>query len=78
MTTERLLTPAGVPLDDKGVAPDVLFEQTPASVGCRSLDIVGADDRCGPRSFADDGQLARALAVLDEPVVAAKDAVPWP
>jgi len=78
MTTERLLTPAGVPLDGKGVAPDVLFEQAPASVGCRSLDIVGPDGRCGPRSFADDGQLARALAVLDEPVVAAKDAVPGP
>lgn len=74
MTTERLLTPAGAPLDGKGVAPDVPFEQTPASVRCRTLDIVGADGRCAPRSLAEDGQLARALELLDEPVVAAKDA----
>ncbi|MGE0697772.1 MAG: S41 family peptidase [Hyphomicrobiaceae bacterium] len=74
MATGRLVTPDGTALDPKGLAPAVVVEQTPASSMCRSIDIADAAEagRCRPRTIAEDGQLARALALLDEAVVAAK------
>ncbi len=79
LTTERLLTPAGAPIDGKGLVPSVVFEQAPVASRCRSLDIedAGYPGRCVPRSLAQDGQLARAIALLGEPVVAAEQ-VPAP
>jgi carboxyl-terminal processing protease len=73
ITTERMLTPAGAPIDGKGLLPDMVVEQTPAHHRCRSLDVESATQpgRCVPRSFAEDGQLARAISLLGEPIVAA-------
>ena len=77
ITTSRLLTPAGAPLEGKGVVPDVVFDQLPAAPACRTLDAAvrtGGPRACAPRTVAEDGQLGRAIGLLDEPVVAAKDA----
>jgi carboxyl-terminal processing protease len=73
ITTERMLTPAGAPIEGKGLSPDLVVEQTPAMHRCRSLDIESTTQpgRCVPRSLAEDGQLARAVALLGEPIVAA-------
>ncbi len=74
LTTGRLLTPAGAAIEGKGLMPDVVVEQTPATTRCRSLDIEDPAQagRCVPRSVVQDGQLARAIALLGEPVVAAE------
>lgn len=73
ITTERILTPAGAPIDGKGLMPDLAVDQMPAAHRCRSLDIESAAQpgRCVPRSVDEDGQLARAVALLGEPIVAA-------
>ena len=78
LTTERLLTPAGAPLDGKGVQPDIVAEQAPPSPGCRTLDIADAREpgRCVRRAPVEDGQLSRAIALLDEAMVAAKATPP--
>jgi carboxyl-terminal processing protease len=75
MTTERLVTPGGLLIDDHGVVPDVVIEQLPAATGCRVLDIADADapGRCVPRTLAQDTQLQRAISLLDEPLIAAEE-----
>jgi carboxyl-terminal processing protease len=78
ITTGRLTTPSGRSLDGDGITPDVAQDQTPASMVCRSLDIMDSQStagRCRRRTFAEDGQLAKAVAILDEAVVAAKGAI---
>jgi carboxyl-terminal processing protease len=72
LTTERLVTPAGLPIEGKGVTPDITIEQLPAVARCRARDIEEAPGRCVPRSLAEDTQLQRAISILDEPLVAAK------
>lgn len=74
LTTERLVTPAGVAIEGKGVTPDILIEQLPASPRCRTRDI--EDDAnpgvCVPRTIFQDTQLQRAISTLDEPIMAAQ------
>ena len=76
MTTERMLTASGGTFEGKGLQPDVVAEQTPQSSRCRSLDIdvKSEPSRCVRRTVGEDGQLARAMLLLDEPLVADKGA----
>jgi carboxyl-terminal processing protease len=76
LTTERMLTPLGATFEGKGLTPDVVVEQSPASAKCRTLDIEDKLDpsRCVRRAASDDGQLARAIVLLDEALMAAKGA----
>ncbi|MEZ5817832.1 MAG: S41 family peptidase [Hyphomicrobiaceae bacterium] len=76
MTTARLLTPAGAQLEGKGITPDFVVDQLPAEPRCRSLDMrdAAAPGRCRPRTVAQDAQLQRAIALVEEPLVAAKQA----
>ncbi|MGE0767973.1 MAG: S41 family peptidase [Hyphomicrobiaceae bacterium] len=77
LTTERLVTPAGAPIEGKGIAPDVVIEQLPAVATCRPRDMEDASNPglCVARPLAQDTQLQRAISLLDEPLVAAKEAL---
>lgn len=72
IATSRLLTPAGKPIEGRGLTPDVAVEQMPADAACRSLDIADGKmpGRCLRREQAQDAQLTRALGLLDEQVAA--------
>jgi carboxyl-terminal processing protease len=74
LTTGRLVTPAGAAIDGKGITPDVIVEQLPDEQRCRPRDIEGAQSPgvCVPRVVAQDTQLQRAISMLGEPIVAAK------
>lgn len=74
LTTQRLVTPSGGAIEGKGVTPEVLIEQLPASARCRTLDIEHETipGLCVPRTVAQDTQLQRAISTLDEPLVAAQ------
>jgi len=74
LTTERLLTPSGAAIEGKGVTPDIVIDQLPASSACRTLDIEdeAVPGWCVPRTVAQDTQLQRAISTLDEPLVAAQ------
>lgn len=76
MTTERILTSAGATFEGKGLTPEVVVDQSPASSRCRTLDLEDKLDpsRCVRRTAGEDGQLARAITLLDEALVAAKGA----
>lgn len=76
IATERLLTSTGATFEGKGLAPDVVAEQMPPSSRCRSLDIEAKSEpsSCVRRAVAEDAQLARAIVLLDEPMVTAKGA----
>lgn len=80
MTTARLLAPSGAPIEGKGLVPEVVVEQAPASPGCRTLDIGDktAPGRCVRRATGEDAQLGRAIALLDDALVAAKGAPSTP
>ena len=77
ITTTRMLTPLGATCDGKGLVPEIVVEQAPASSRCRSLDIEDKQDqgRCIRRAVSEDAQLTRAIALLDEALVAAKGAL---
>ncbi len=78
ITTARLLTPSGQPLDGRGIKPDIEVEQSPPASACRSLDQPDPQTPglCVRRSSADDGQLVRALSLLGAPHLAARSAAP--
>lgn len=80
LTTGRLVTPAGAAIEGKGIEPDVVIEQLPASPRCRTRDIEDETKpgTCVPRTLAQDTQLQRALSLIDEPLMAAQSVVDAP
>ncbi len=78
IATSRLLTPAGKPIEGRGVVPDVSLEQARADPACRPIDIIdsAAPGRCMRREISLDTQFERALGLLDEQVAAGTVATP--
>jgi carboxyl-terminal processing protease len=71
-------TPTQAPDPDTGrraIVPDVVVEQAPAHAVCRGVDhpdLQAGQPICRKRQLAEDAQLSRALALLDDAVIAAR------
>jgi carboxyl-terminal processing protease len=70
--------PTQAPDPDTGrraIVPDVIVEQAPAHALCRGVDlpdVQAGQPICRKRQLAEDEQLRRALALLDDAVIAAR------